>query len=553
MNFARLASTVIHRSVFRDRPSRHLTFNAGDLVPLGKPFLMYPGDTFKIKPVYFLRFSSPFVAPVMDNCYLDSFWFFVPFRLVWSHFQNFMGESDTPYDPETSSSTDYLVPTITAPDGGFGKGSLADYFQVEPYKKGVTITSLYHRAYNLIYNEWFRRQSLQSALPVASGESDDLNNYKVRKRVKARDYFTSGLPWPQRGPDVGLNLSGDIPVQVYGNGKGLMLTNGIDYGYLAESGAFASGRPGVIGTSVGFGYIGPFNQDLGNTLTGTLQGNQNKLLGVHTNPAECGLTGRALLSDATMITVSELRNAFQVQKLYEKDARGGTRYTEIIRTHFGTVSSDARLQRPEFIGSTHQRISVNTVVQNSSSTNDAPLGTLAAFGVGSDVSRGFTYSATEHGIIMGLVNVRTDLSYQQGIPREMMYQTRLDFYWPVFAHLSEQSTYRGEIFATGTAADRETFNYNERYSEMRYEPSGIMGEFRSTYSASLDVWHFAEQFADNPTFSEAFILDPSQSVLDRCLQVSSSVSDQILLDVSLDMTRVRPLPTFGTPGLVDHF
>ena len=546
MNFARLASTVIHRSVFRDRPSRHLTFNAGDLVPLGKPFLMYPGDTFKIKPVYFLRFSSPFVAPVMDNCYLDSFWFFVPFRLVWSHFQNFMGESDTPYDPETSSSTDYLVPTITAPSGGFGKGSLADYFQVEPYKAGVTISSLYHRAYNLIYNEWFRRQSLQAALPVASGESDDLNNYKVRKRVKARDYFTSGLPWPQRGPDVGLNLSGDIPVQVYGNGKALGLTtNGSSTVTM-----FTSYNAPNYGTAFTYNYNSsnlPISSEAGNNVPNTT------VVGVSPEASKSGLTGKAILSDATMITVSELRNAFQVQKLYEKDARGGTRYTEIIRTHFGTVSSDARLQRPEFIGSTHQRISVNTVVQNSSSTNDAPLGTLAAFGVGSDVSRGFTYSATEHGIIMGLVNVRTDLSYQQGIPREMMYQTRLDFYWPVFAHLSEQSTYRGEIFATGTAADRETFNYNERYSEMRYEPSGIMGEFRSTYSASLDVWHFAEQFADNPTFSEAFILDPSQSVLDRCLQVSSSVSDQILLDVSLDMTRVRPVPTFGTPGLVDHF
>ena len=544
MNFARLASTVIHRSVFRDRVSRHLTMNAGDLVPCGKPFLMYPGDTFKIKPTYFMRFSSPFVAPVMDNVYLDSFWFFVPFRLTWSHWPNFMGESDTPYDPDTASSTDYLVPTITAPTGGFGKDSLADYFQVEPYTAGIEISSLYHRAYNLIYNEWFRRQSLQAALPVPSAESDNLSNYKVMKRVKARDYFTSGLPWPQRGPDVGLNLSGDIPV--LGNGNALGLIQNSSEGTVYMGIGSPANQPLLRGvanggsTSFGAGFNGA-----------GLPGTGNQLIGVTTDPTKSGLV--AQLSTATAITVSELRNAFQVQKLYEKDARGGTRYTEIIRMHFGTVSSDARLQRPEFIGSSHQRISINTVVQNSASTSSDPLGTLAAFGVGTDVSRGFTYSATEHGIIMGLVNVRCDVSYQQGIPREMMYQTRLDFYWPVFAHLSEQYTYRGEIFATGTATDRQAFNYNERFSEMRYEPAGIMGEFRSTYTTSLDVWHFAEQFADNPTFSEQFILDKSQEVLDRCLQVTSSVSDQILLDIDLDLVRVRPLPTYGTPGLVDHF
>lgn len=545
MNFARLASTVIHRSKFVDRPKRTFTFNAGDLVPIGKPFLVYPGDTFKIKPNIFLRFSSPFVTPVLDDAYVDTFWFFVPMRLLWSHWQNFMGESDTPYDPDKAVTNEYLIPTLTAPEGGFGKGSLADYYMVNPYVKGVEVSALYFRGYNLIYNEWFRRQSIQPALPVPSEETDSLDNYSLRKRVKRRDYFTTGLPWPQRGPDVGLNLSGDIPV--VGNGQVLGMVNGSGTGYGLE---FWGADGGNLRALRAEGSI--YGASIGATPGGAFPAN-NTSLGITSDPTKSGLVGK--LSAATMITVSELRNAFQVQKLYEKDARGGTRYTEIIRMHFGTVSSDARLQRPEYLGGSHQRININTVVQNSSSTtsDSDPLGTLAAFGVGVDRSNGFTQSFTEHGLIFGLINVYCEQSYQQGIPREMMYQTRLDFYWPVFAHLSEEPIFRGELFATGTETDREAFAYNERYAVMRYEPSGVMGEFRSDAKTSLDMWHFSQDFQDNPTLSPSFIEDASQEILDRCLQVSSSVSDQILASVELNLVRIRPLPEFGTPGFVDHF
>lgn len=545
MNFARLASTVIHRSKFVDRPKRTFTFNAGDLVPIGKPFLVYPGDTFKIKPNIFLRFSSPFVTPVLDDAYVDTFWFFVPMRLLWSHWQNFMGESDTPYDPDKAVTNEYLIPTLTAPEGGFGKGSLADYYMVNPYVQGVEVSALYFRGYNLIYNEWFRRQSIQPALPVPSEETDSLDNYALRKRVKRRDYFTTGLPWPQRGPDVGLNLSGDIPV--VGNGQVLGMVNGSGTGYGLE---FWGADGGNLRALRAEGSI--YGASIGATPGGAFPANGTSL-GITSDPTKSGLIGK--LSAATMITVTELRNAFQVQKLYEKDARGGTRYTEIIRMHFGTVSSDARLQRPEYLGGSHQRININTVVQNSSSTtsDSDPLGTLAAFGVGVDRSNGFTQSFTEHGLIFGLINVYCEQSYQQGIPREMMYQTRLDFYWPVFAHLSEEPIFRGELFATGTAADREAFAYNERYAVMRYEPSGVMGEFRSDAKTSLDMWHFSQDFKDNPTLSPSFIEDASQEILDRCLQVRSSVSDQILASVELNLVRIRPLPEFGTPGFVDHF
>lgn len=545
MNFARLASTVIHRSKFVDRPKRTFTFNAGDLVPIGKPFLVYPGDTFKIKPNIFLRFSSPFVTPVLDDAYVDTFWFFVPMRLLWSHWQNFMGESDTPYDPDKAVTNEYLIPTLTAPEGGFGKGSLADYYMVNPYVPGVEVSALYFRGYNLIYNEWFRRQSIQAALPVPSEETDSLDNYAVRKRVKRRDYFTTGLPWPQRGPDVGLNLSGDIPV--VGNGQVLGMVNGSGTGYGLEFWGADSGNLRGLRAEASL-----YGKSIGATPGGAFPINGTSL-GITSDPTKSGLIGK--LSAATMITVTELRNAFQVQKLYEKDARGGTRYTEIIRMHFGTVSSDARLQRPEYLGGSHQRININTVVQNSSSTtsDSDPLGTLAAFGVGVDRSNGFTQSFTEHGLIFGLINVYCEQSYQQGIPREMMYQTRLDFYWPVFAHLSEEPIFRGELFATGTETDREAFAYNERYAVMRYEPSGVMGEFRSDAKDSLDMWHFSQDFQDNPTLSPSFIEDSSQEILDRCLQVSSSVSDQILASVELNLVRIRPLPEFGTPGFVDHF
>lgn len=545
MNFARLASTVIHRSKFVDRPKRTFTFNAGDLVPIGKPFLVYPGDTFKIKPNIFLRFSSPFVTPVLDDAYVDTFWFFVPMRLLWSHWQNFMGESDTPYDPDKAVTNEYLIPTLTAPEGGFGKGSLADYYMVNPYVTGVEVSALYFRGYNLIYNEWFRRQSIQPALPVPSEETDNLDNYSVRKRVKRRDYFTTGLPWPQRGPDVGLNLSGDIPV--VGNGQVLGMVNGAGTGYGLEFWGADNGNLRGLRAEASL-----YGKSISATPGAAFPGNGTSL-GITSDPTKSGLIGK--LSAATMITVTELRNAFQVQKLYEKDARGGTRYTEIIRMHFGTVSSDARLQRPEYLGGSHQRININTVVQNSSSTtsDSDPLGTLAAFGVGVDRSNGFTQSFTEHGLIFGLINVYCEQSYQQGIPREMMYQTRLDFYWPVFAHLSEEPIFRGELFATGTETDREAFAYNERYAVMRYEPSGVMGEFRSDAKDSLDMWHFSQDFQDNPTLSPSFIEDSSQEILDRCLQVSSSVSDQILASVELNLVRIRPLPEFGTPGFVDHF
>ena len=436
MNFSRLATTNIHRSVFKDKPRRLMSFNGGDLVPM---FVdeVYPGDTYKINTKLFCRFSSPLVAPIFDNLYIDTFWFFVPNRLLWSHWVNFMGESDTPYDPDTPSSTDYLVPTVTAPSGGFGFKSLADYLSIRPNVSNLEVSSLPFRAYNLIYNEWFRPEDIIDSVVVPSGDSDDINNYSILKRAKRFDYFTSCLPWPQRGPSVNLPLGSSANIYT-SDGNSVSLT---------LDGNSATNNGMHVKLSKDSTYRDNYIYNINNSynINGQASGNAGTR----------GGTLYADLSTASASTVTELRNAFQVQKLYERDARGGTRYTEILRSHFGCVSPDSRLQRPEYLGGSSSRMMINTVVQNSSTDTTSPQGHLTAFGVGGSNTHGFSKSFVEHGWIIGLVNVRCDLTYQQGVPRMFSRSTRLDYYWPTFAHLSEQPVLRKEIFAQGTDADDE--------------------------------------------------------------------------------------------------
>ncbi len=527
MNFSQLAKTYIHRSVFKDKPRHLLSFNGGDIVPIFCDEV-YPGDTYKVFTKLFVRFSSPLIAPIFDNVYLDTFWFFVPNRLVWSHWQNFMGESDTPYDPDVPSTTDYLIPQVTAPSGGFGKGSLADYFNIFPYASGLKVDSLAFRAYNLIYNEWFRPEWVIDAVVVPSGDSDDISNYKILKRAKRPDYFTRSLPWPQRGPSVSLPLGTSAPVRFGSDFQG------------ADAGTLMHFYPAASNFSLGSDASGNARFSSGSVSMGS--GSYPVIDNAFAD-----------LTLATASTITALRNAFQVQKLYERDARGGTRYTEILRAHFGVVSPDARLQRPEYLGGSSTRMQINTVVQNSSSVSESPLGNLGAFGLVGSNRHGFTKSFVEHGFVIGLCNVRCDLTYQQGVPRKFSRRTRLDYYWPTFAHLSEQSVLLKEIYAKGTDADETVFGYQERYAELRYYPSQVSGELRSDYSQSLDVWHLSQDFLDAPTLSPSFIENPAQEVLDRVLQVKSSVSDQLIGDFEFDLTRIRPLPMYGTPGLVDHF
>lgn len=549
-HFSKNPQVDIQRSRFDRSSSVKLSFNFSDLVPFFVDEVL-PGDTFTIDTSKLVRMQT-LVTPVMDNMYLDTYYFFVPNRLIWDHWQNFCGENtSSAWAPET----EYQVPTVPLQQDHV-IGTIADYMGIpinDQSAPTISVNALPFRAYALIWNEWFRDQNLQDPQVVPTGDtSPDYTTYGQNplyqacfglaplKAGKFRDYFTSCLPSPQKGPDVLLPLGDAAPV--------VPMQNSIDFAHYQNtlgrmmpmrwadssdgSAVVTSGAHSILGTTVGTA--------VDDTATSSPSYTPAYISNLWTD-----------LTQATSATINQLRLAFQIQKIYEKDARGGTRYIEILSNHFGVTSPDSRLQRPEYLGGNRMLINVNQVVQNSESAT-TPQGTTTAYSLTVDNHSDFTHSFVEHGFLIGLCVARYDHTYQQGLERFWMRKNRFDYYWPSLANIGEQPVYNYEIYCQDSAdANNGVFGYQEAWADYRYKPNRVAGEMRSGSNKSLDVWHLADKYAQLPTLSDTWIQEDKTNV-DRCLAVSSKVSNQLFGDFYVHNICTRPMPLFSIPGLIDH-